>query len=151
MKRTTNHATNLQESRVVPSQMKGEAVVNIPSAESNTEKDSFNSPWGAEKAFFFLYLLNKTARLFNAGLLEDPNIRRPIPRFETLSSFYTWVQDTNPKTVKWFMREVALNLCGSGLLNLPDDPENVSGLSDFYKELSYFMKNNVVIDYGDGV
>lgn len=158
MKKTRNHATNLQASRVAPSQMKGEDVVNNPSAESNesitfdTETDVFNSPWGAEKAFFLLYFLNRIASDFNEGLMEDPNIRRPIPYFKTLSSFFVWLQATNPKTVKWFMREVAFSMCRSfeGVWH-PDNPDNLDGLTAFYRDFARYMKNNVEIDHGDTV
>lgn len=158
MKKIKNHATNLQASRVVPSQMKGEDVVNKPSAESNdsitfdTDTDVFNSPWGAEKAFFLLYFLNSIASDFNEGLMEDPNIRRPIPYFKTVSSFLVWLQATNPKTVKWFLREVILSLCRcfEGVWH-PDNPDNLEGLTDFYRDFARYMKNNVEIDHGDTV
>ena len=156
MNKIKKHATNLQASRVVPSQMKGEDVVNKPSAEINnsinfdTETDVFNSPWGAEKAYFFLYLLNETASDFNEGILEDSNIRRPIPHFKTVSSFLVWVQETNPKTVKALIREVALFLsrCFEGIMH-PDNPENTEGLTYFYKGFTRYMNNNVEIDHGD--
>lgn len=156
MRKNNNHATNLQASRVVPSQMKGEDVVNNPSTENNssikfdTDTDVFNSLWGAEKAYFFLYLLNETASNFNEGLLEDSNIRRPIPYFKTVYSFFVWVQETNPKTVKALIREVTLYLsrCFEGVWH-PDNPENLEGLTDFYKGFSRYMRNNVEIDHGD--
>ncbi len=148
MNKIKNHATNLRASRVVPSQMKGEDVVNNPSEErNNTDIDVFNSVWGAEKAYFFLYFLKRVVDLFNEGKLEDPNIKKPIPHFKTVYSFFVWVQETNPKTVKWFIREVALYIsrCEEWVWH-PDNPQYDDGISDFYRDFARYIKNNVEID-----
>ena len=125
-------ATNLQESRVAPTHTEGEAV-NTP-----FKRDMYESPWGAERAFFFLHLLNETASYFNLGHFEDANIRRPIPHFHTFYSFFSWIQDTNPKTVKSLLKKVIWNIT-EGVIEHPDGSSEL--LRDYYKEFGKYLAN----------
>lgn len=150
MRKVKNNATNLQESRVAPSQMKGEDVVNKPSTEINNstiprgqeveyeettkgirkviylnrEFDTLNSLWSAEKSYYLLYCINYNGELFNKYVLplRESRLRKPIPHFNTLTAFLEWVINTNPKALKELLRDVLLTMINNdrGLM-LPDE------------------------------
>ena len=116
----------------------------------NTEYDTLNSLWSAEKNYYLLYCINQNSELFNKYVLplRESRIKKPIPYFKTLTAFLEWVIDTNPKALKELLRDVLLMMSNNdrGIL-LPDE----GGVADndemakYHKGLSRYMSEHVPI------
>lgn len=116
----------------------------------NTEYDTLNSLWSAEKNYYLLYCINQNSELFNKYVLplRESRIKKPIPYFKTLTAFLEWVIDTNPKALKELLRDVLLMMSNNdrGIL-LPDE----GGVADndemakYHKGLSRYMSEHVLI------
>ena len=116
----------------------------------NTEYDTLNSLWSAEKNYYLLYCINYNGEMFNKYVLplRESRLRKPIPHFKTLTAFLEWVLDTNPKALKELLRDVLLMMSNNdrGLL-LPDEGgvADTEQMEKYYKGLSRYMAENVLI------
>lgn len=148
-----NHVTNPQGGRVTRSQ-EGERFRQYPSADKihkytlDKETDTFETIWGAENSYFILDAINREVRNYNNYVIgkEETKFNKPIPYFKTLTAFLFWIEDTNPKALKEFMRELFLSVSNAdkgeahtdGLLYYND-------LGDYFKGLHKYMTEAIVL------
>lgn len=114
------------------------------------EYDTLNSLWSAEKNYYLLYCINQNGELFNKYVLplKESRLKKPIPKFRTLTAFLEWVEDTNPKAVKEILRDVIMMMSNNdrGII-LPDEGGVADNdrMGDYYKGLSRYMTEHVLI------
>ena len=155
MNKDKNTLQGSQESGVTTSKRGMEEIVKTSKGiqrviSLNTEYDTLNSLWSAEKNYYLLYCINQNSELFNKYVLplRESRIKKPIPYFKTLTAFLEWVIDTNPKALKELLRDVLLMMSNNdrGIL-LPDE----GGVADndemvkYHKGLSRYMSEHVLI------
>lgn len=149
-----NQATNPQGGRVARSQRE-ERYGQIPSSVPNKyitldkETDTFNTLWSAEKCFYILNAINIEIRNYNEFVIGaedmDTRFKKPLPYFKTLTAFFFWIEETNPKAVKEFIRELFLSISNAdrgtphpdSLLHYHEDAER------YQKELSKYIGERV--------
>ena len=144
-----------EETGVVPSRRGEDKIIETPKGFTreislNTNYDTLNSLWSAEKNYFLLYCINYNGEMFNKYRLHlrESRLRKPIPHFDTLTAFLEWVIDTNPKALKELLRDVLLMMSNNdrGLL-LPDEGgvADSDEMAKYYKGLSRYMSEHVLI------
>ena len=155
MDKVKNTLRGSQESGVTTSKRGMEEIVKTSKGiqrviSLNTEYDTLNSLWSAEKNYYLLYCINSNAKMFNEYVLplKESRLRKPIPYFKTLTAFLEWVIDTNPKALKELLRDVLLMMSNNDRgIFLPDDGgvADTEEMAKYYKGLSRYMSEHVLI------
>lgn len=153
MSYTKKPVTNPQGGRVTRSE-KGERYRQYPSLSPgyfyslDKETDTYETLWGAEKSYFILDAINREVKNYNGSVIgkEETKFNKPIPYFDTLTAFLFWIEDTNPKALKEFMRELFLSISNAdkgeahtdGLLYYND-------IENYYKGLKKYVTESVIL------
>lgn len=122
----------------------------IPAITLDPEYDTLNTLWSAEKNYYLLYCINQNGEMFNKYVLplRESRLKKPIPKFRTLTAFLEWVEDTNPKAVKEILRDVLLMMSNNdrGII-LPDEGGVADNdrMGEYYKGLSRYMTEHVLV------
>lgn len=150
------HVTNPQGGRVARSHGE-ERYGEIPSVVPNKkiildkEIDTFNTLWGAEKSFYILNAINREIRNYNENVIGSDDIetrfKKPLPYFRTLTAFFFWIKETNPKAVKEFMADLFLSISNAdrGTTHPDCTPLYQDGVETYYKQLSRYVESRVRI------
>ena len=149
-----NHVTNPQGGRVTRSE-KGERFRQYPSLSPgyfyslDKETDTYETLWGAEKSYFILDAINREVKNYNGYVIgkEETKFNKPIPYFDTLTAFLFWIEDTNPKALKEFMRELFLSISNANRGEAHTDGLLYAGdVEKYYKGLSRYINERVILE-----